>query len=123
MSCAVLSVHLNHPTPPQPTPQHTPTHNLNQQSIREAFIPAVRNLCLTMKSRTMVQQDKAPYLNKLHDRLDYNEFITHNIVKAPWGAAAGSSGPKGGGAGVGGAARSAQHQQQTPAGARRSSVI
>lgn len=50
------------------------------QDVKAAFEPVVRNLYTSMRSKTLQAQDRAPYLNQLYERLDYNGYIDKNVL-------------------------------------------
>lgn len=44
------------------------------QRVRDAFQPVVVQLCVNVGTSFM--QKKGPYLNQLHERLDYNKYVS-----------------------------------------------
>ena len=46
------------------------------QEVGVAIDAVVKDLCMSMRSRWMQSQDRAPYLNQLHERLDYNGYLS-----------------------------------------------
>lgn len=45
------------------------------QGVKAAFEPVVISLCSAIRSKSLQSQDRAPYLNQLNERLDYNGYI------------------------------------------------
>lgn len=46
------------------------------QEVKRAFGPAVKDMCMSIRSKFLQQHDRAPYLNQLHERLDYNNYLS-----------------------------------------------
>jgi hypothetical protein len=45
------------------------------QAVKREFEPVVHSLCMGMRSKSLKQLDKAPYLTQLYERLNYNGYL------------------------------------------------
>lgn len=37
-------------------------------------------MCMSIRSKFLQQHDRAPYLNQLHERLDYNNYLSGYVA-------------------------------------------